>query len=281
MTTRLVLAPVVVAALLAPGGRARPAPGAPGTRVSAGAVVTVVAAEYRFSLPASVAAGPTTFRLVNRGREVHHVTLIRLLDGKTLADLEALLPKGPPLPAWAIAVGGPNAANPGGTSEALVVLEPGRYAVLCFVPAPDGAPHAMKGMVQELEVTAAEGKAAPEETPDIRMDLANYAFSASTPLTAGRHLLRVRNTDRQWHELVLFRLAPGKTARDFVAWAEAMNTPPPGTFQGGVSPLAPGLENDVPLRLDRGRYVLVCFLEDATDGKPHFMHGMVQELQVD
>jgi hypothetical protein len=29
-----------------------------------------------------------------------------------------------------------------------------------------------------------------------------------------------------------------------------------------------------------GKYALICFLPDAKDGKPHFMHGMVQEVTV-
>ncbi len=275
-----VLGALAVAVLLAPGGWAR-AVGEPGSGgAPGGSVLTVVASEYQFTLPATVPAGATTFRLVNRGKEVHHVALMRLVDGKTLADLQAALAKGPPIPAWAIPVGGPNAVNPGGSSEAVVVLEPGRYVALCFVPGPDGAPHAMKGMVREFTATAAEGKEAPARKPDLRIDLANYAFSASAQLTPGTHVLRIRNTDTQWHELVLFRLAPGKSAQDLLAWAQSMKSPPPGTFEGGVSPLAPSTVNDVPVTLQRGRYVLICFLEDAQDGKPHFMHGMVQEIGV-
>jgi hypothetical protein len=29
-----------------------------------------------------------------------------------------------------------------------------------------------------------------------------------------------------------------------------------------------------------GRYALLCFVPDAGDGMPHFMHGMVQEFTV-
>jgi hypothetical protein len=32
--------------------------------------------------------------------------------------------------------------------------------------------------------------------------------------------------------------------------------------------------------LGAGDYVLVCFLPDAKDGKPHFVHGMVQPFNI-
>ena len=29
-----------------------------------------------------------------------------------------------------------------------------------------------------------------------------------------------------------------------------------------------------------GRYALLCFIPDAKDGKPHFVHGMAKEITV-
>jgi hypothetical protein len=44
--------------------------------------------------------------------------------------------------------GGPNPREIGDTSSSTVALEPGNYALLCFVPGPDGIPHVAKGMVR-------------------------------------------------------------------------------------------------------------------------------------
>ena len=49
-------------------------------------VVDVIATDYRFEMPHSFVAGPTLFRLVNRGRELHHLYIVRLADGKHAAD---------------------------------------------------------------------------------------------------------------------------------------------------------------------------------------------------
>jgi hypothetical protein len=38
----------------------------------------------------------------------------------------------------------------------LVNLPAGKYTLLCFIPGPDGAPHAAHGMISPFEVTAAE-----------------------------------------------------------------------------------------------------------------------------
>ena len=49
---------------------------------------------------------------------------------------------------------------------------------------------------------------------------------------------------------------------------------------GGVVGLSKGLHAYFTANLDVGDYVLVCFLQDAKDGKPHFVHGMVQPFKI-
>lgn len=276
MPSRLLLAPAIAALVAAPAATA----GGPGSPPATPAV-TIVTAEYGFTLPASVAAGPTVLRLSNHGKTVHHVTLIRLENGKRVADLVAVLSKPGPPPTWAVPVGGPNAVGPGGTASAVVDLHPGRYALLCFVPDPDGKPHFMKGMARELLVTGVAPKAAPPTRPEMTVQLADYGFTYPGELTAGEHHLRVHNAATQPHELVLFRLAPGKTTKDFVAWAQGgMKTMPPGSFEGGASTMAPGMDNDILVNLRAGHYLMVCFVDDARDGKPHLVHGMMREVTI-
>ncbi len=278
MAARRLLVPALATVALAAGaprGPARLAGGGPG-----GSVVTVIATDDRFDLPATLPAGVTTLRLVNRGREVHHVALLRLRAGKTVAELRAALARGAAEPRWVTDEGGPNAIDPGNAAEVVVALEPGSYALACFVPGADGAPHFLRGMLRGLRVLAGSSKAAPEATPDLTITLVGYGFRLSAPPTPGEHRILVRNADAQSHELLLFRLEPGKTAARFLDWARTMRGPPPGAFEGGVSALAPGRENEALVDLHRGRYVLACFLS-APDGKPHTLHGMVAEVKVE
>ncbi|MDB4892292.1 MAG: hypothetical protein JWL61_4147, partial [Gemmatimonadetes bacterium] len=54
------------------------------TPKTAARVVTVVARDYAFEAPDTVAAGRTEVRLLNRGKEAHHAYLMRLDGGKKL-----------------------------------------------------------------------------------------------------------------------------------------------------------------------------------------------------
>ena len=57
----------------------------------AAALVTFTAAEYSFQGPDTLAAGLTTLRLVNHGKELHHASIFKLAEGKTLADFQAAM----------------------------------------------------------------------------------------------------------------------------------------------------------------------------------------------
>ena len=252
-------------------------------------VVTVHANEFAFIAPASIAAGTTTFRLVNDGKEVHQISILQLAKGKTLADYAAAMKAGKPTP-WATGVGGPNAAGPGQTIEATVTLDAGSYIMVCWVPSPGGQiPHMAKGMIQPFTVTAA-GVAqagapatitAPDPKPDVHLELSDYAFKFSKPLVAGKHTIHVMNTASQEHEAVLVKLAPGKTMNDFNEWLESgMKGPPPADAAPGMAGLGKGRTGSFDVNLTPGRYGLICWIPDAKDGKPHSMHGMVQELTV-
>ena len=44
--------------------------------------------------------------------------------------------------------------------------------------------------------------------------------------------------------------------------------------------MAKGVVNYVTADFPPGEYALICLLPDAKDGRPHFMHGMMQHLTV-
>jgi hypothetical protein len=251
-------------------------------------VVTIHAKEFSFTAPSTIPAGQVTLRLVNDGQQLHHVQVLQLTQGKTMADLEAAMKsKGPP-PAWLVSVGGPNAAVPGATIEATLTLDPGNYVIACFIPSPgaDATPHAMKGMIKPLTVSAEKGvtqagaevEATP--TPDIHLELKDYGFVFSKPVTAGKHTIHVMNDGPQEHEAVLFKLAPGKHISDVNAYVEGgMQGPPPGKPIAGMAGLAKGRTGIFTDDFTPGTYGLTCFVP-APDGKIHAAHGMTLEFEV-
>ena len=244
-------------------------------------VVTFIARDHGFEGPAQIPAGATYFRLDNQGKELHQLVIARLDQGRTYDSLLAALRNPGPPPAWMHLVGGPNAIDPGATSNATQRLTEGHYAVLCFIPSADGVPHMAKGMIAPLEVTPAVEPAARDVPADVTVKLVDYAFELSVPLTSGNHVVRVENAGPQPHELVLARLAPGKTIKDIEKWVRGGEKGlPPVSAIGGVAAMMANESGQFTVELTPGDYALICFLPDGKDGKAHLVHGMVKQIKV-
>lgn len=122
-------------------------------------VQDVVATEYDFGdVPATLAAGPTSFELDNQGAEVHEVVIARKDPGVT-ATAEELV-NDPAGESQVTTLNDVN-ADPGTADYVVVDLEPGEYIMVCFVPMglasmddePTTAPpHYTAGMVADFTV---------------------------------------------------------------------------------------------------------------------------------
>lgn len=263
-------------------------------------VVSLTATEYAFQAPDSLPAGWTTFRLANHGAEVHYGHIVRLDSGRTVGELvdayaEAIRTSGP-RPKWVTRFGGPGGVPPGGSSSVTQLLEPGDYLWICPVEDSAGAPHFGKGEVKSFTVyaagpVAASRAAAPEADMDIR--LMDFSFAVDTPLGAGPRTIRVENAGVEPHDLVLMKLAPGRTADDVrrslnperARRAEDAAEDPPlsfedlGTVAGGIAAIAPGMESYFEAHFTPGEYALVC-MATAPDGRSHIEHGMIRQITV-
>jgi hypothetical protein len=264
---------------------AAPAPAAASAAPAAPNVVNVVASDYKFDAPATIPAGVTTFHLTNTGKEPHQANLIRLDSGKTYADLmtgmKNMKPGAPP-PAWVVTAGGPNAIAPGGANDVTMDLPAGNYAIVCFIPDAKGVPHVMKGMGQGITVTPnTTAAASAEPTSDVTVTMSNYKWDFSTPLTSGKHTLKIVTAPGQPHEFTLFQLMPGKTPADVAKFFDGgMKGQPPAMPIGGVAGLSTGLTAYYNVDLKPGDYAIICFLPDEKDGKPHYTHGMTQAIKI-
>ncbi|MEP7343629.1 MAG: hypothetical protein ABI877_00120 [Gemmatimonadaceae bacterium] len=246
-------------------------------------VVTFTARDFAFTTPDTIPGGLTTLVFKNEGPNLHHVQLFRLTEGKTVADLaegmKTMKPTDPP-PPWLLLAGGVGAPAIGGEVSAIVDLEPGNYAVLCMIDTPDRVPHFAKGMMKALTVSAAPAMAAAPPAADVTVTLKDYTFTFSTPLTAGHHVIKVDNAGTQPHEVVLVKLAPGKTAADMAKWAETYKGDFPGTPMGGTASVGPAMSQYAPVDLTPGDYLAICYAPDVKDGKSHVAHGMVQPFTI-
>jgi uncharacterized cupredoxin-like copper-binding protein len=247
-----------------------------------GRTVNVTANDFSFSIPDSIPSGLTTFQLMNHGAELHHMQILRLEQGKTMADFNAAMQAHGPPPAWVVFVGGPQGGLPHAPATNVTVsLAPGNYVVLCFIPSPDGKPHVAKGMIKPLTVTKASSVVqAGVPKADYVMTLYDYNFDTDKPLKAGRRTILIKNTAKQFHEAVIAKLQPNTPVTALMEWLGAgRQGPPPVMPAGGIVGLTPGQENLVTLDLEPGEYGLYCFLP-APDGKEHVEHGMFKKITV-
>lgn len=256
-------------------------PGEPAaTTVGSVPVITVHASDFAFLAPDTILSGVTTFRFVNDGPSLHQLALVRLGSGKTMSDLLHALSHRGEYPPWGVFVGGPNGAGAHEESNATLEVPPGSYVMVCLVHLPTGMTHIALGMLHALTVRPATRPARALPTPDITVTLSDYTFTLSRPLTAGRRTFLVRVLPGQPHELELVKLESGKTSADLVAWIANPQGPPPGNPIGGAAPMGAGSDVYFTADVSPGSYALLCFVDDANDGRPHVTHGMVRTVRV-
>lgn len=243
--------------------------------------VVIRTRDFQFlDVPLTVPAGITTIRLINEGPDFHHAWLVRLEDGRTLDDALDVFAAGDPQPDWMVDIGGPGTPGmPGEEVSVTLDLRPGTYAVLCVVPAEDGVPHIMKGMMHPLTVLPNDGPTAELPPADLVMTLDDYSFAIDGEVTAGTRTIRVINNALQSHEVVFARLEAGSTPLDFARFVETRTGEPPGRIVGGTTAIGRGGMNQITLVFEPGEYALLCFVHDA-DGQSHIAHGMHEQITV-
>ncbi|HSU52890.1 MAG TPA: ArsI/CadI family heavy metal resistance metalloenzyme [Candidatus Dormibacteraeota bacterium] len=249
---------------------------------SADAPVVFVAHDYGFTGPDRLPAGLIIVQILNQGHDLHHVQLVELLQGKTAVDFQAAMKAAPDrLPTWVKLVGGPNAVIPGEQSTSTVQLTAGNYALLCLIPDRNGVPHMALGMVKALTVTPAMHAALSEPKVDLTITQSDFAFALSQPMTPGSHSIEVMNAGEQPHEVVVVKLAPGASAKDFgAAFEPGASGLPPGQPVGGLTGLERGGRAFFTGHFESGHYGLICFFPDLKTGAPHFTKGMVLDFDV-
>lgn len=244
--------------------------------------VVFVAHDYGFMGPDRIPAGMITVQVVNQGKDLHHVQIMQLTEGKTAEDFHAAMKADSAHPpAWTKLVGGPNAVMPGGKASATMALPAGQYLLLCLIPDSQGVPHVALGMVKPLTIEATTRPVASPPRADVAITMTDFAFGVSQPIAAGTHTLHVKNMGKQPHEIVVVKLNDGKSVKDFgAAFAPGASGPPPGQAMGGLVGIEEGGTGYFTGQFEPGRYGLICFFPDSATGAPHFTKGMVLDFTV-
>jgi hypothetical protein len=252
--------------------------------------VTIIARDYSFTAPPKIAAGYVDVSIENQGKQDHQVQFVKLgtmsLDAFKAAAIKTDIGA---VQKSTVFAGGPNSANPGKTTTATVKLDPGKYALVCFIPAPDGKPHVAHGMLTVVDVvkTAASDETAP--TPASSITLGDFKFIVPAGFT-GQGVVDISNQGREVHEMNIVKLQPGKTLKDAKSYfLTPPGTPPPAgppPFTavpgiGGITGISPLHHAWLDMKLTPGNYVLICFFPDPKKGDiPHALEGMVKEFTI-
>jgi len=242
-------------------------------------VLRVVATDYALSLSAPALSGVVTVRLVNRGREMHHLELSPVPDSLSLRRYYELATAPQPSP-LVRDIGGPNLTAPGDSNEVMLTLAPGRYILTCWVNATDGKPHVMRGMMSEIRVRGRSSVSAPPAA-SVVIRASDYAFDIRGQLRAGTNTVAFENGGPQEHDIQFVRLAPGQSLETIQRWADKGGAGAPvQAVVGGSTGIDKGERVWFTLKLRPGRYAIFCFVPDVKDGKMHLLHGMLREIPV-
>jgi hypothetical protein len=219
--------------------------------------------------------GLVTITFANKGKYAHEMGVSMMKPGVTLEQVKTALggkngeqeatkllenPEADyPVPAI---------VGPGGTETDVATLAAGHYVVVCFLPGPDGMPHALMGMIGEFTVDGDDSTAEPPQT-DGTVELTDKGITVPDGFGTGG-TFEVKNTGTKVHDFSVAKLA-GKPLPDLfqcVGGAFANGTmidKCPGTMMGGVEGLAPGTSAYVTLTLPAGQYGYVSTQGDGAD----------------
>lgn len=245
----------------------------------------VAAADARYSVRRGALTGPDSLEpgwarvRVQVSRDGHRVVIFRLADATTAADLTsflAVLDTAVATPPSAVALGG---SEIGDNGDIVVQLTPGRYVLGCVVTA-NGHRHLATGEAKELVVTNAAIPAGRDAPPVAtrEVEMVDFAYVGPERWAAGAPMLRVHNGGQQDHILILARLRPGSSLKD---WMNADDSGDVATSVAGVARLGPGAVAYLPVDLPVGSYVAYCLVTDPKSGKQHVELGMLRAIQVD
>lgn len=252
--------------------------------VPADAPFRIIATDDGFEAPARVPSGMRHIVLHNRGREIHEAMLIKLPDGMDADGYTAQVKSGALFPEGARDYSGPTLTAPGATSEIWTRIDPGRYVLICW-----NGDHARTRRAHAFEVTAQDAHDASPPPADVVVKLVDFRFELSRTPHRGTQVLRFDTIGPSMHEAGLYRLLPGKTLADLLAWRKRDGEgEAPAVPLGGVLD-SHDIRHQVWMRhtFVPGRYVLHCEMPMSADAKggttfaTHADAGMYTEFEIE
>jgi hypothetical protein len=233
-----------------------------------------------------IPSGYLAMTVINQSDTESSAALLGPKEGETMDDLmqAAATPESSDsVPAFlydAVILGGPQDILPGESAT-----------VLINVPAGDWATFG-DGSQPPTFLTASETDESVSDAPDSdeQVEMADFEFNGLDGDVTGSGLWEITNTGEQPHMLVLTGVPEGTTEQQVLdaimseegssPVAEALNPEDLSFVSEGVLLLSSDQTMYLPVALDSGTYVAICFVNDPETGELHAMEGMITVFEV-
>jgi plastocyanin len=207
------------------------------------------ASSMSFEISGTPRPGLVSVTFANKGKYTHEMSISKMKPGVTLTQLKAALAKGGPEQAAALLVDPdkaypmPSMLGPGRAETVTTRLSAGHYVVVCFLPGPDGMPHAAMGMIGEVTVDGTDAGAAPPATKGT-VALTDSGINVPAGFGAGG-TFEIKNAGSKVHDFSVVRLRGTTLPAMFQCVGGALGKGTvvdtcPGTVVAGIQDLAPG-----------------------------------------
>jgi hypothetical protein len=226
--------------------------------------------------PKTVDGGLVEISFKNSAKDPQEAQLIRVEGNHSEEDIFKVLGSdGGPIPTWLSGGGGVGETKPGETRSVTQVLPKGKYYVV-------DSNQEGKPVTSALTVEGGDGGELPET--DATVTAQEYSFSTNG-LKSGSNEIRFENRGKELHHLIALPLNKGASIADvkkaFAQQGEPSGPPPfDESKTTGTAVIDSGESQVTDLRLNKGKYALVCFIQDRKGGPPHALQGMVTEADI-
>jgi len=271
--------------------------------VSAIGTIDVLTTAMEFQVVNEISSGINTFKYKNESNDVHFFVLEKLPEGVRIEDyknelippfkeatilmnqgkMEEAFAQFEKIPAWFNEVrlfGGVGLLSPNTTAEITLNLEPGYYAMECYVRMPNGLPHVFFGMLEEIHVTDKIRNAKFPEA-DVTLTISSdNGIEWDNSLKTGENIISVFFQDQKkyanfmGHDVNLVKLEEGAEIDELERWInsadlKAFTSPEPAgfTFLGGAQDMEAGNTAFFKVNIEKGDYVFISEIANASKRK--------------
>jgi hypothetical protein len=130
--------------------------------------------------------------------------------------------------------------------------------------------------------TEASSQPAGSTLPEIKVDAADYAYTAPETVNAGWVRVILSNSGQEPHHVQFLRLNDGVTIDQFEQALKQAEGPALAMTKqvGGVGAIHPGGTAQSVINLPAGQYVILCLIPSPSDHVAHHAKGMIKGLTV-